>query len=179
MVWVPMLCLVLSVTVSAVAAFTDFRTGHIPNWLTYGATATGFGLNAIGPEGLVRGTLAAVAGMVVCGLMPYVLYRKDAIGGGDVKLFVALGALLGAYSGIEAQFLAYCAGSLFALARLAWHGRLMAVLANSLYLAVNPVLLKRWRRDIAPESLHRIRFGGAILAGALLSAMTRSPYLLT
>lgn len=179
MVWVPMLCLVLSVAVASVAAFTDFRTGHIPNWLTYGAALAGVVLNAVGPEGFVRGTVAAVFGMIVCGVVPYVFYRKDAIGGGDVKLFIALGALLGAYSGIEAQFLAYCAGSLFALARLAWHGRLMAVLANSLFLAVNPVLPKRWRRDIAPESLHRIRFGGAILAGALLSAMSRSPYLLT
>jgi prepilin peptidase CpaA len=171
--WAPVVCVAVSVVASAVAAYTDFRTGQIPNWLTYGAALVGLVLQAVGPEGVVRGLLSAVAGMAVCGLMPFLLWRKGALGGGDLKLFVAIGALLGYFHGIEAQFLAYCAGALFALARLAWHGKLLAVLANSLFLAFNPILPRKWRRTIEPSALHMIRFGGAMLAGTTLAAVAR------
>jgi prepilin peptidase CpaA len=162
----------LAVLVAAVAAYTDFRTGRIPNWLTYGGTAAGVALRTFQVQPHAQGTLSSLLGMLVCGLVPVLIWRKDAMGGGDVKQFIALGAILGPFHGIEAQFYAYVAGSFLAMARLAWHGKLLGVLANSFFLAINPVMPKAWRREIRPEMLHQFRVGGSIFAGTCVSAFS-------
>jgi prepilin peptidase CpaA len=165
----------LAVLVTAVAAFTDFRTGRIPNWLTYGATVAGLLLRTVQiiPHG--AGALSALVGMLVCGLVPFLIWRKDGMAGGDVKQFVALGAILGAFHGIEAQFYAYVAGSLLSMGRLAWHGRLLASLVNAFFLALNPVMPRAWRREIRPEMLTRFRLGGSIFAGTCVAALSLYP----
>lgn len=165
----------LAVLVTAVAALTDFRTGRIPNWLTYGAMAAGVLLRTLQSRPHGAGALGALAGMLACALVPYIIFRKDGMGGGDVKLFIALGAILGAFHGIEAQFYAYVAGSLLALGRLAWHGRLLGVLANAFFLAINPVMPRSWRREIRPEMLTRFRLGGSIFAGTCVAALSLYP----
>lgn len=162
----------LAVLVTAIAAYTDFRTGRIPNWLSFGGMALGVLLRTIQARPPGEGTLSALLGMLVCGLVPYFFFRKGAIGGGDVKQFVALGAILGAYHGIEAQFYAYVVGSLIAMGRLAWHGRLLGSLANSFFLALNPVMPRKWRREIRPDMLNLFRLGGSIFAGTCVSALS-------
>ena len=79
------------VAITAMAAVTDYRTGRIPNWLTLPPLVVGPLLHFVsgGPTGLL-GALVAIA---VCGLVPYLMFRCGAIGGGDVKLFAAMGAL--------------------------------------------------------------------------------------
>lgn len=183
--WVPNICLLVAVALAAVAAWTDFRTGKIPNWLTLPPLVLGFALNALlAPDGWRMGLVRSALGVVVCGLVPYVLFRKRlatregederyAGGGGDVKLFAALGALLGYYHGIEAQFFSFCAAGLFGMARLAWHGRLLRVLTNTLYLAINPFLPRKWRRELTADLLTPMRIGGAILAGTSIAALTQ------
>ncbi len=165
----------LAVLATAAAAWTDFRTGRIPNWLTFGAAAAGVALRVVQSRPHAYGAAGALAGMLVCALVPVLIFRKDGMAGGDVKLFIALGAILGAFHGIEAQFYAYVAGSLLSMARLAWHGRLLAVLVNAFFLALNPVMPRRWRREIRPEMLTRFRLGGSIFAGTCVSALSLYP----
>ncbi len=165
----------LAVLVTAAAAYSDFRTGRIPNWLTYGAMILGVGLRTLQAQPHGVGALNSLLGMFVCALVPVLIWRKDGMAGGDVKMFVALGAILGYHAGLEAQFYAYVAGSLFAMGRLAWHGKLLGVLANSFFLALNPVMPRSWRREIRPEMLTRFRLGGSIFAGACVSALSLLP----
>ena len=165
----------LAVLVTAIAAYTDFRTGRIPNVLTYGAMAAGILLRTVQTQPHGVGALSALGGMVACGIVPYLIFRKDGMAGGDVKLFIALGAILGAFHGIEAQFYAYVAGSLLSMGRLAWHGRLLGVLVNAFFLAINPVMPKTWRREIRPEMLTRFRLGGSIFAGTCVAALSLYP----
>jgi len=165
----------LAVLVTAAAAYSDFRTGRIPNWLTYGAMALGVGLRTLQAQPHGTGALSSLFGMLVCALVPYLMWRKDGMAGGDVKMFVALGAILGFYAGLEAQFYAYVAGSLLAMGRLAWHGKLLGVLAHSFFLALNPVMPRAWRREIRPEMLTRFRLGGSIFAGTCVSALSLLP----
>ncbi|MBI5512357.1 MAG: prepilin peptidase [Deltaproteobacteria bacterium] len=174
--FVPLPCVILAVVAAAIGAYTDFRRGHIPNWLTFGALGLGVVLQAAFSESHAQGALAALLGAFLCAIFPWVLFKRDAMGGGDVKLFAALGALLGAYHGIEAQFLACCAATVFALARLAWYGRLLSVMSNALFLGLNPLLPRRWKRDIAPDLLTKIRFGGGILAGTAIAALYTLPF---
>jgi len=192
--YLPQLCVVLCVVIAAIGAWTDYRTRQIPNWLTFGGIALGVALQALlghrgiemaqfGGETAVGGIVHALLGAVVCGLPLWVLFRKEieredgtmdtVSGGGDVKILAAMGALLGLYYGLELEFLCLAATSVLTLARLAWHGRLLRVLSNALFLALNPILPKKWRRRITAELLHKVRLGVPILLGTVMFAVHR------
>jgi prepilin peptidase CpaA len=91
-----------------------------------------------------------------------------------VKLFAAVGALVLASVGIEAQFYSFCAGSLFALARLAWEGKLLRTLGNTMFLAINPILPRSRRRPITRELMTKMRFAVAIFVGTLVAALSNN-----
>lgn len=193
-VWVPRLCLLLCVVIAAIGAWTDYRTRQIPNWLTFGGLGAGIVLQAIaghyrieghnfGGQTAVGGALHALLGAAVCALPLWVLFRKQVqredgsmdyvSGGGDVKILAAQGALLGLYFGLELEFLCLSATAVITLARLAWHGRLLRVLSNTLFIAFNPILPRKWRRNIHAELLHKVRLGVPILLGTLMFTANR------
>jgi prepilin peptidase CpaA len=157
----------LALIASLLAAAWDARTGRIPNGLTLPLIGVGLSLNgAAGANGLAL----AVAGLVACGFVPLLLYRVSrgrGIGGGDVKLFAGLGALLGPMKGLEIEFGAFVVLACFALVRLAYAGQLLRVLANTALLLVNPLLPARSRRRPIRESLTEIRMGPAIAVACL------------
>ena len=182
----PNIFLAAAAAVAALGAWFDFRSarkpaegggveGEIPNWLTLGALAlaplayfawgAAHGGVRVGAEQLGLSLLGAV----VCGLVPLLLYRYDMGGGGDVKLLAAIGALCRPMIGIEAEFYAFAAAALFAPAWLAWEGRLFRTLANSMWLAINPLLPKAKRHEIKREALTWFRLGPAIFAGTLVA----------
>jgi prepilin peptidase CpaA len=192
--WVPRLCLLLCVVLAAVGAFTDYRTRQIPNWLTFGGMVLGIVLQALmgqyqvedqqfGGQTALGGISHALLGAVVCGLPMWLLFYKqvqredgsfdNVSGGGDVKILAAMGALLGLYHGLGLVFLCLVATSVLAMARLAWHGRLLRVLSNVLFLPLNPILPKRWQRPITAELLHKVRMGVPILVGTVMFAIHR------
>ena len=164
----------LLVVVTIVAAVIDWRTGHIPNWLTIPLLVIGpvfwliFDLRTSGHPDLFYWSLA---GLVGCAIVPLIMFRKNAMGGGDVKLFMGIGAVGTLPLGIEAQLLACIAGALFALGQLAWQGKLFTTVGNAFFLGLNPVLPKKWRREIKPELLNKVRFGGAIAFGTALAVL--------
>ena len=151
-------------TLAAVAAFTDVRWGLIPNWLTLPPLVL-----APFTHGVIvgtRGLLSSVLGLLVCSLVPLLVFYRGGMAGGDVKLFAALGAVSGLYLGLELQFLALVCAAIYAIGHLAWNGRLLNSLGNSLFLGLNPILPRKWRRTLSPELMHRIRLGAAILLGS-------------
>lgn len=147
---------------AATAALTDSRTGLIPNWLTLPSLALAplAQLFAVGP-GACGG---ALLGALACALVPLVLFGLAAIGGGDVKLFAALGALCGARLGLEVQLLGYVLASSWALCALAYRGTLSATLARALSLLLRPLR----RAPAALTELSAVRLGVPIFAAALL-----------
>ena len=167
------LTLALGISVSAVAAVWDARTGHMPNWLTLGALAAAppvaFALEA-SAHGVQAGFAAAgmsLLGALVCAIGPFVAFCKGAMGGGDVKLFAAIGALLGFRLGLDAEFYGFVIGALYVPAKLAWEGRLFSTLAGGFRALLNP-LRKMQERAVVPEGLKmRIRFGPAICVGTI------------
>ena len=166
--------MLVAVAVSAVAAWTDWRTGLIPNWLTFGAILAGVvGHFAVGTwlGGLRTGAIEAslsIAGLIFCALAPALMYMKGAMGGGDLKLFAAIGALCQPLLGIEAEMYGLVVAAVIAPARLAFRGELLRVLGNSLALVTNPLRPAAERRALPPEMMSWFRLGPAIFAGTVL-----------
>lgn len=170
--------LIAALLVTGIAALTDWRTGHIPNWLTYGAIAIAPIAHAVratqnglhGTDALIAGSFSLV-GAALCGVVPVLLYRAEAIGAGDIKLLLAVGALLKPFYGVEAEMYSFFAAGLFAPARLAYEGRLFATLRNTVMVAVNPFLPKDKKRKIDPTMLTWFRFAPSIFLGTLVTAV--------
>jgi hypothetical protein len=88
------------------------------------------------------------------------------MGGGDVKLFGALGGLIGGHAALEVQWLSLCLIALYALGAAAWRGQLRATLG---------LIFRRLRRGdsgaTAALPAHvpgEVRLGGAILLACLI-----------
>lgn len=159
--------------IATVGAVTDWRSGRIPNELTIPPVliAPFVYLALLGFQGFAL----SVAGVIVCGLVPFLLFRYGAFGGGDVKMIGAIGAVAGVSLGIQVVFVSLLVASVYAMARLAWRGQLLRTLANAFFLALNPILPKAWQRTITPQLMSTVRVGGAFLAACLLCAAYRYP----
>jgi prepilin peptidase CpaA len=167
----------LALIVSAAAALLDWRTGHIPNWLTLGSACLAALLHAAygalggGVRGAASALISVAFGMIVCSLVPLFMYRANGMGGGDVKLLAAIGAICGPMIGLQAQFYSFVAIVLYAFAWLAYRGRLIRTLFNSLRLLVNPFLPASQKRPVSPEVMASLKLGPAILAGVIATAL--------
>jgi prepilin peptidase CpaA len=84
--------LLLAMTV-LIAAATDIRKREIPNWLTLGAILAGLAANPVftGWEGF----RLSMMGFLIAALIFLPLFALRFLGGGDVKLMGAIGALAG------------------------------------------------------------------------------------
>lgn len=157
----------LLLLIAGCAAVTDLRSGQIPNWITLPPLlAAPLVYLAIGGP---RALLASLFGALVCGAVPALVFfvSPAGMGGGDVKLLAAIGALAGAYLGIEIELYSFLAISGYALLLLAWRGQLRSALRNSAVTFLNLFLPRDRRRPIATESMTTLRLGGAILAASV------------
>ena len=169
----PLLLWIVPVVVSLLAAAIDFRTGRIPNWLTFPAMVVGLA-EASAVHG-VAGFTHALLGLLLCGAVPWLLHRfsgGQAIGGGDVKLFAALGAFGGATIGLEIEFSSFAVLAVFALVQLAFRGQLLIVLGNVMRILLRPFRRFDARAPLSPASMTEMRMGPAIAVAVLTVALT-------
>lgn len=167
---------------SGVAAVIDARTRRIPNELILVGLAGGALLNMASrllagdapiAAALTSGGISLVVGLVVCAVVPLVLFRIGAMGGGDVKLLAVVGVFAGPITGMRIQFASFVIGSALALVQLAFNGQLRRMLGNTLRLALNPLVPPARRRPISGASLTSLPFGPAIfLAVAFATVVT-------
>lgn len=160
----------LAVAMCAVGAAIDLRTRRIPNRLTVTgmiagvvvntAIATAFGGIA---HGLAAGLLLSLAGAASCFVLFGALGAIGAMGMGDVKLMIAVGALLGWPMALWSMIYVLLAGGAVSLVYAVAGGKLGAVLGNLFRLA--------GRRDRDGAPLHRIPYGLAIFLGCLYAAL--------
>ncbi|MBP1589984.1 MAG: prepilin peptidase [Kiritimatiellae bacterium] len=118
----------------AFACYGEIKTRRIPNWLTLGGMALGLGAAAIerGWGGLVDSALGlAIAGGL---FLPFCLL--GVVGGGDMKLMGAVGAITGWPMVLRVLTDTCIAGGLVAVAIMAWKGILLTTLANTFRIMV-------------------------------------------
>jgi prepilin peptidase CpaA len=169
--------LLAALVVAGAAAWTDARTGHIPNRLTYGALLIAVlahlaaGWRSGGAQAGFADLGWSLGGAVFCCIVPGFMYWRGAIGGGDLKLFAALGALCMPMIGIEAETYTFVAAALIAPAKLAYKGVLLQTLGRSLQLAANPFRKAEKRREVPAELMTWFRLGPAIFIGTAVTVL--------
>ena len=147
--------------VAVTCAVTDLWKGKIYNAVTYPAMVAGV-LLALVQFG-VPGIFHALGGFAVGFFPAFVLFALGGMGGGDVKLLGAIGAIAGAVAATETLILAFVFGGIFALGKLAWHGRLFATLGRTLRRLVGYVVPGLGRTPGATDEQRlEVRFGVAI-----------------
>lgn len=88
----------LSITIIAllIASYSDLRTREVPDWLSYGLIFAALGIRTI--FSFQRGWPIIVSGLIgvlICYAISSVLYYTDQWGGGDSKLLMGMGAVIG------------------------------------------------------------------------------------
>ncbi|GIU77902.1 MAG: hypothetical protein KatS3mg005_1140 [Bryobacteraceae bacterium] len=111
-----------------IAASTDLRRREIPNWLTLGGIVAGVGLNTW-LAGLA-GLKTSGAGLGLAALIFIPLFIMRWLGGGDVKLMGAIGALAGYQYMLVIFVFDAILGGIAALALIIVRGRLLKTLKN-------------------------------------------------
>lgn len=126
-------------------ALIDARHYLIPDVLSVGGLAAGLALALLpGPPGLLAAVAGAAVGFLVLfgvGLLGERIFRKPAMGGGDVKMMAMVGAFLGPVGAMLTIFLGAVAGSIIfgpislKTGRLVPFGVFLAVGAAATFLA--------------------------------------------
>ena len=153
-----------------VAACFDVTTKRIPNALTYAACLWGFALGAYfgGWAGLGDSALGFAGGFVPV----LIMFLGGSIGGGDVKLMGAVGALLGFPGGLNAFISAVLVGGFFAAIILLWQGRLGPILRYAFSTLLSKVVPTYVPYPAPPAVKDSFPFGVAIALGTYLTVVS-------
>jgi prepilin peptidase CpaA len=150
----------------ASAAF-DLRTRRVPNWLTLSITALGVGLAAANLTTV--SVVSAIGGFVVGLLLMLPGHFVGATGAGDVKLFAAVGTLLGPAGAVIAFLYTAVVGGALALIVAIRRGRLETTLQGTATLVLtggaNVAEIER------PTANNRFAYAPAIAVGTLAAAL--------
>jgi len=152
----------------SVAVYVELRENRIPNWLTFSGMAVGLLL------GYLRSTpvfLSCLGGLAIGFGFLFIFYVFGGLGGGDVKLMGAAGALMGADLVKPALFYTAVLGAFLAIVMVVWRRDFWNRLAAGFR------RLAFWRRaavtEAVPSAPIAVPYGLAIAAGCLLALFIR------
>jgi prepilin peptidase CpaA len=149
------------------AAWTDLRSRRIPNRLTLGILGCGLLLRAVeGLGSLSAGLLGAGLGLAIA----VVLFGLGAVGGGDGKLLIGVGAFLGHERYVGALLLIAVLGGLLGLAEAVRRGVILPAALNA------AGMVRRWvtfgrsgeARTVSSPGAVTVPYGVAIAAGTIV-----------
>ena len=88
---------VFAILALAIGSYTDLRTREVPDWLSHGTIYFGFALNAILSIVYLdwHFIVYSVLGFALCFLLGLGMYKLGQWGGGDTKVIMGVGALVG------------------------------------------------------------------------------------
>jgi prepilin peptidase CpaA len=118
----------LLATVAITAAIFDYRERRVPNWLTLAGLIGGVALNTFLLQ--TTGLWTSLKGLGIALAIYLPLYLLRGVGGGDLKLMAALGAIAGPKNWIVIMLLTSLVGGIAALILVTAQGRLRKTLHN-------------------------------------------------
>jgi prepilin peptidase CpaA len=155
------------------ATISDVASRKIPNVLTLGGIVLGLAIHAgvgyvgAGAGGALRGFAHSLEGVAICGIFPVISFARHEMGGGDVKLFAAVGALSGPVLGLNAEAFTFVVTLAIVLPwRLLRHRALMPSLRNGWTAIANVFRAKEHRVPyVTTVKLPPVIMAPSILAG--------------
>ena len=151
-----------------VAAVSDWRTGLVHNRLTYPAILIGLAYWTVATFcGSQTSVVDALLGLGA-GLIPFaVIFYAGGLGGGDVKLMGAVGAISASWSCVlSTTVYALIAGMALAIAIMIRRGIVLQTLGNLLALALGG---RSKTPDSNPKAQATVPFAAAIAIGGLIA----------
>lgn len=177
----PLLLSTLCITICLLAAGFDAATGRIPNHLTYTAILLGLLLNCAAvlftrldlPRAAellsAAGPREALLGVLICGGVGLLSMSVAGMGGGDMKLLAAIGALLGLKLALVALLYGLLIAVAYALVNLAIRGRLNVYLSAIALDALNLIFLRQLPAVPNDRPARTVPLAAPLLVGLVLS----------
>ena len=155
----------LAVLIACTSAAIDYKTHKIPNKITVNAVFAGVILNFFlsGFDGLLQSFLGALIGFSFI-----LLWILGALKAGDVKLYMALGALGGWRFGLNTMIYSLIIGGVAAFFVMVTQKNGRKSFRNLWNYGVNLFLTRKFHTYEGDESAY-FCFGGCIAAGAFAS----------
>jgi prepilin peptidase CpaA len=157
-----------------VVTYYDVRYRRIPNTFVLATLATGIAVNTF-DKGL-SGALASLGGCALAFVLMFMLHVFGALGAGDVKLFAAIGSVVGSSLVLPTFFVVVLVGGVLGVVTMFRAGAVRATLQNILMLIVG--LLPGWkmpRLAVPADRRKTIPYGVAITFGSLISLILFRP----
>jgi prepilin peptidase CpaA len=156
------------IPLALIISYYDVRYRRIPNPFVLATLTVGIFTNAI--IGGLNGALMSLGGCVLAFFLMFILHVFGAMGAGDVKLFAAIGSVMGASLVLPTFFVVVLTGGLLALVSMFRAGAVRQTMHNVLLLLVG--LMPGWkmpRFSIPADRRYTIPYGVAITLGSLIS----------
>lgn len=151
-----------------VGTITDLRTREVPDWINYSMIAAGIGINALSALILKDYSIIiySILGLAVFWMISHFLFYTGQWGGGDAKMLMGIGALLGIKITTGFPFIDASQMLVAFLVNMVIAGFLYGLAAAGYIAFMNKrKFLRRFKKDL--ERMNKIRIA-AIMAGLLL-----------
>ena len=149
--------------------YYDVRYRRIPNVLVAGLLIGGLTINI--SFGGFSGALASLEGFGLAFLPMFLIHLFGAMGAGDVKLFGAVGSVIGVSMVPLTFVVVVMLGAVLAVYTMLRSGTVLSTLHGVLRIFVG--IMPGWempRFAIPPDRKHTIPYGVAIMVGSLIAA---------
>jgi prepilin peptidase CpaA len=156
------------VPLALIITYYDVRYRRIPNPFVLATLAVGIFTNVI--YGGLSGVLTSLGGCALAFFLMFMLHVFGAMGAGDVKLFAAIGSVMGASLVLPTFFVVVLVGGALAFVSMLRAGRVRSTLHNVLLVLVG--LVPGWKMPrfaVPADRSHTIPYGVAITLGSLIS----------
>lgn len=154
--------------VAVLITYYDVRYRRIPNAFVLATLAGGLAIHSI--FGGLDGVYASLSGCALAFALMFMLHIFGAMGAGDVKLFAAIGAVMGAPLVLPTFLVVILTGGLLALVSIIRAGVFLTTMQRVVQILVG--LLPGWempRFSVPTDRTHTIPYGVAITIGSIIS----------
>lgn len=158
----------LLIPLAGLIAYYDVVYRRIPNQLVLVTLIAGLSLN--GFFGGFDGALASLGGCVLAFGAMMMLHVFGAMGAGDVKLFAAIGSVIGLHYVVSTFVVVVVTGGVLAVITMVCAGTVVSTMYRVLHIFFG--LLPGWpmpRFAVPADRRHTIPYGVAITLGSLIS----------
>ena len=162
------------VPLAVLIIYYDVRYRRIPNPFVLATLISGLTLNVA--VGGVHGGLSSIGGCVLAFILMFILHVFGAMGAGDVKLFAAIGSVIGVQLVLPTFVVVVLTGGLLALVTTLRSGLFVTTMHRVLQILVG--LLPGWQMpkfSVPADRRLTIPYGAAITIGAIIATAIFHP----